>query len=106
MFKASPTIQLIRERMLALRSLPVMAVLSLVLLFAQAEQLGHTHEADLQAQFDCEICLKLGSLEDAAIADAPSMGFVVSSQSYDALNQNLFTSVPPSATARSPPSYT
>lgn len=95
----------IRKQMTALRSLPLMAVLSLLLLFAQAVEHGHSHE-NLQAQFDCEICLKVGSLEDAVIAEAPSLSLPKTHQTFPILIQNQISSVRAVATARGPPSYT
>ena len=96
----------IRKQMTALRSLPLMAVLSLFLLFAQAVEHGHSHEADLQAQFDCEICLKIGSLEDIAVAEAPNLSFSSTHQTFSILIQNQTSSELVSASARGPPSYT
>ena len=96
----------ILKQMTALKSLPLMAVLSLFLLFAQAVEHGHSHEADLQAQFDCEICLKIGSLEDIAVAEATNLSFLSTHQTFPILIQNQISSEPISASARSPPSYT
>jgi hypothetical protein len=96
----------IRKQMTALRSLPLMAMLSLFLLFAQAVEHGHSHEADLQAQFDCEICLKIGSLEDVVLAEAPSLHFSSTPQTFPILIQNQTSSELVSASARGPPSYT
>lgn len=95
----------IRKQMTALRSLPLMAVLSLFLLFAQAVEHGHSHE-DLQAQFDCEICLKVGSLDDVVVADAPSLSLPKTHQTFPILIQNHTSSERAVATARGPPSYT
>ena len=82
-----------------------MAVLSLFLLFAQAVEHGHSHEADLQAQLDCEICLKIGTLEDIAVAEAASLGFPSTHQTFSILIQNQISSELVSASARGPPSY-
>jgi hypothetical protein len=95
-----------RKQMTALRSLPLMAVLSLFLLFAQAVEKGHSHEADLQAQFDCEICLKIGSLDDIVVADAPNLSLPTPHQSFSILIQNQISSELVSTYARGPPSYT
>ena len=96
----------IRKQMTALRSLPLMAVLSLFLLFAQAVEHGHSHEVDLQAQFDCEICLKIGSLDDVVLAEVPSLHFSSTPQTFSILIQNQISSELVSASARGPPSYT
>jgi hypothetical protein len=95
----------IRDQMKVLRSLPLMAVLSLFLLFAQAVEHGHSHEGDLRAQFDCEICLKIGSLEDIAVAEAPNLGFPSAHHTFSILIQNQISSELVSASARGPPSY-
>ena len=96
----------IRKQMMALRSLPLMAVLSLFLLFAQTVEKGHSHEADLQAQFDCEICLKIGSLDDITLADAPNLSLPTTQQTFPTLVQSQTSSELVSASARGPPSYT
>ena len=93
----------ISRRMTALKSLPLMALLSFMLLFAQAVEHGHSHDADLQSQFDCEICLKVGSLDDLAIADAPSFDLPTGSQVFTALITNPVSSKPARTTARAPP---
>ena len=49
-------------------SLAAAWLFSAVLLFAQAVDLSHNHEGNLQAQFDCDICLVTGSLSDALAA--------------------------------------
>jgi hypothetical protein len=95
----------IRNQMTALKSLPLMAVLSLFLLFAQAVEHGHSHEGDLRAQFDCEICLKIGSLEDIAVAEALNLGFPSAHHTFSILIQNQISSELVSASARGPPSY-
>jgi hypothetical protein len=95
-----------RSRMTALRTLPLMAVLSVFLLFAQAVEHGHSHDADLQAQFDCEICLKIGSLDNIAVAEAPQLIAPATGQQFSILIQNQISSDVLSATARAPPSYT
>jgi len=95
----------IRIQMTALRSLPLMVLLSLFLLFAQAVEYGHSHEVDLQAQFDCEICLKMSSLEDIAVAEAPNLGVPSTHYTFSILIQNQISSELVSASARGPPSY-
>ena len=95
----------IHRQMTALKSLPLMAVLSLMLLFAQAVEHGHSHDADLQSQFDCEICLKVGSLDAIAVAQTPTLGTPAATQAYAPPIQNFSSSKPASATARAPPAY-
>jgi uncharacterized membrane protein len=92
-------------QMVALRSPPLMAVLSLFLLFAQTVEKRHSHEADLQLQFDCEICLKGGSLDDIIVADAPNLSLPTTHQTFPILSQNQIFFKPARAFARGPPSY-
>ncbi len=95
-----------RRQMVALRSLPLMAVLGLFLLFAQVVEQSHSHEADIQAQFDCEICHKIGSLDDIAVSQAPELDLPLTPQTYSILTQNQISPEPTTANARGPPSYT
>ena len=46
------------------RSLPLTAVVCLLLLFVQGAALSHTHDDDQQVRYDCDICLKIGSSTD------------------------------------------
>ena len=46
------------------RSLPLTAVICLLLLFVQGAALAHSHENDPQVRYDCDICLKIGSSTD------------------------------------------
>lgn len=98
-------VQRLRKQMTAIRALPLMAVLSLFLLFAQAVEHGHSHD-NLQAQYDCEVCLKIGSLEDAVVADAPSLDFPSTSQVFSILTENQTSFELTTPAARGPPSYT
>ena len=50
------------------RSLPLAAVVCLLLLFLQSAALSHSHDNDLHVRFDCDICLKIGSSTDVAAA--------------------------------------
>lgn len=96
----------IHKQITALRSLPLMVALSLFLLFSQVLAPGHSHEADLLAQFECEICLKIGSLEDIAVAEASSLSLSTGNQIFSILSQNQISSETVKAAARSPPSFT
>ena len=96
----------IHKQITALRSLPLMVALSLFLLFSQVLATGHSHEAALLAQFDCEICLKIGSLENIAVAKASSLSFSTGDQIFSILIQNQISSETIKASARGPPSYT
>ena len=96
----------IYKQITAPRSLPLLVALSLFLLFSQVLETGHSHESDLLAQFDCEICLKIGSLEDIAVAEASSLSLSTGNQIFSILSQNQISSETVKAAARSPPSYT
>ena len=50
------------------RSLPLAAVVCLLLLFVQSAALSHSHDNDLQVRYDCDICLKIGTSTDAVAA--------------------------------------
>ena len=50
------------------RSLPLAAVVCVLLLFVQSATLSHSHEDDLRLRYDCDICLKIGSSTDAVTA--------------------------------------
>lgn len=76
---AKPMISLDRSGSKRPLSLAAAWLFSAVLLFAQAVDLSHNHEGDLQAQFDCDICLVTGSLSDALAAG--EIGLEVSSDS-------------------------
>lgn len=93
----------LRKQMKRFRALPFMAVLSLFLLFAQAVEHGHSHEAGPQAQFDCEICLKVGSLDDLLALDAPSFEYSAAKARYTLLLQDPSSTETLRATARAPP---
>lgn len=82
-----------------------MAVLSLFLLFAQAVEQNHSHDDGLQAQYDCEICLKVGSLEDLAVAETASLSQQPTTHTFSDSIESLSSNTPLRATARAPPAY-
>ena len=102
---STDSVHSIHKQMMALKSLSLMAVLSAFLLFAQAVEYGHSHDADLQSQFDCEVCLKVGSLDDVALAKAPSLNQQASVQSYTTFIESHSSTEIIRATARAPPAY-
>ena len=64
-----------------------------VFVFTQTIDLQHSHDGDLSLQADCQICLKLGSQTDIAIAksEAPQVALAVvhfQSNVLDSLIQN------------------
>ena len=69
------TISLDRSGSKRPHSLVAAWLFSAVLLFAQAVDLSHNHAGDLQAQFDCDICLVTGSLSDALAAGEIGLDF-------------------------------
>lgn len=78
-------------------------VLCFLLLFVQSADLTHSHDGDLQQQFDCEICLKVGANEDFI----ESSGMLVNLDS-DASNVTEYKTEAPnffaiSANSRAPP---
>lgn len=85
------------------RSLPVYALLCLLLVFVQGTALVHHHEGDLQRQLHCDICLKVGAV-DHAIAAAE---FYVAVQISRTTFESVATPTPfrqlPAFRARAPP---
>ncbi len=92
--------------MTALKSWPLNAVLCLLLLFSQAVDIGHSHDADLQSTFDCEVCLKIGSVDDVLFSDTASLSTVAAEQIFTLLEKSQTFYFPTTASARAPPSYT
>lgn len=85
------------------RAIPVVALVSLFLLFVQSADLVHSHDGDLQPQYDCEICLKAGSGGDAIVASKTHIDIPTPRQSY--LQIQLSPEFAPllSPNSRSPP---
>ena len=54
------------------RHVALSALLCFLLVFVHGAGLAHTHEGDLQKQFDCDICLKVNSNEDETVNPCPS----------------------------------
>ena len=50
------------------RSLPLTAMVCLLLLFVQGAALSHSHDDDSQARYDCDFCLRIGSSIDVIAA--------------------------------------
>ncbi len=99
-------VQRLNARMTALKSLPLNVALCLFLLFAQAVDFAHGHDADLQSRLDCEICLKVASLDDMVASGSTNLVTLVSGQSFSVLTQSQIFSAPATTAARAPPSYT
>ncbi|MFM1896753.1 MAG: hypothetical protein RLZZ385_1827 [Pseudomonadota bacterium] len=80
-------------------------ITALTLVVSQAAALQHTHEGDLQTQFDCQLCHKLGSSEDGLPSTALVIGHATQLHRYV---QPDFTAQPgpqPAAIARAPPRF-
>lgn len=81
----------------------VRGLVCVVLLFVQSTGLSHSHEGELQAQYDCEICLKSGSIEDILIVGEHSVRFCNNSQKYISIDENRPFTLALTAKSRSPP---
>ena len=66
------------------RSRLLIAVAALVYLLSQSLDLLHSHDGDLNLQADCQICLKLGSQSDAAIAQVAIVPLQTGHSEYQA----------------------
>lgn len=95
-FKVKPAVR-------RLRSASVQLLLCFMLVFAQGAVLVHSHDGDLQRQFDCDICLKVNST-DHGIASSYSFVAVASSAVEFSLPQfSAISFTTPSFQARAPP---
>jgi hypothetical protein len=79
------------------------AVLVLTLLFVQAVSLNHNHSGDLSDRVDCDICLKIGSSDDALVSTSllpvvKALFIAYSSETIEPLRSSTFQ-----ASARAPP---
>ncbi len=75
----------------------------LVFLLSQSLTLLHTHAGDLNKQYDCAICLNLGSGDDAPTLSVSRPDILLTPQEYfDPAEQPAY-SWPISARSRSPP---
>jgi len=93
-------LQLISNNWLAnVYRLPATVALCLLLVIAQSGYLVHSHDGNLQSQFDCEICLKFGSSGDAILDNGPET-FVNSPLTYFS---SILTPVPFLAVYSAPP---
>ncbi len=92
------------SRTVEAKALPVLGILCLLLLFVQSADLIHSHDSDAQNQFECEICLKFGSIEDVLGTDQLNFNSEVDSQKPEAFVTVLPFSSHPTHRARSPPS--
>lgn len=86
-----------------LKTLSLLGLVCLSLLFMQSVDLTHSHNGDVQTRFDCEICLKVGSLEELAIGDDFRQLAVIRTQIFEARLYSLPFLASPSRIARAPP---
>ena len=86
------------------KSLPLSILFCLSILFVQSADLIHTHEGDLQQQFDCEFCLKIGSVEDQITSVQQPMETVPAfRRDYELSNHSPHFLPVPAQVARAPP---
>ncbi|NKB35235.1 MAG: hypothetical protein GKR91_19230 [Pseudomonadales bacterium] len=86
-----------------IHDLSIRALLCFLLVFVQGAGLVHSHEGELQKQFDCDICLKVGSNEDAITSSAQPFNFYVDATIYFEAMENIpFVATVP-ANSRAPP---
>ena len=92
-----------RSACVRLRDFALAWVFSAALLLAQGVDLSHNHEGDLQAQFDCDICLVTGSLSDALSSAEIGVDFPRDTVSFDdgVTSQASYTAI--RRQARAPP---
>lgn len=63
-------------------SLVLVSMLTAFLLLVQSADLIHTHNGDLQAQVDCEICPKFGNDDEVIVDSQTGPGLIAAHQSY------------------------
>ncbi|MSR12596.1 MAG: hypothetical protein EXR84_12515 [Gammaproteobacteria bacterium] len=85
------------------RLIPVRLLLCFFLVFAQSATLLHSHDGDLQRQFDCDICLKVNSSDHAIASSSFDFDLARSAVSYVAPQYHIATPVLPAFRARAPP---
>ena len=78
-------------------------VLIALILFAQTVELVHSHGGTLEPQFDCEICLKLGSHFKAAIGSSFEFDLVSFSPEILPTEAPGFSHTSTPVSARGPP---
>lgn len=85
------------------RNLSIQALLCFMLVFVQGASLIHSHDGDLQNQIDCDICLKVGSIEGVLTSSGKGLDYNSGSISYNSAPVAIqYAAVVPSK-SRSPP---
>lgn len=77
----------------------------LLFLFAQSTSLLHSHAGDLKKHVDCELCLKVGSGDDALTATHAFEVRVATASQLTFLPAQAASLQPVAAKSRSPPQY-
>ena len=85
------------------RHVALSALLCLLLVFVQGAGLAHTHEGDLQKQFDCDICLKVNSNEDVIASNNQSFDPEIRTTAFPEYAERAHTASAISANSRAPP---
>jgi hypothetical protein len=98
--------QSIINLLVTLKKRRAIALLVLVFLLAhQAIVLQHRHNADFELRSDCDICLKLGSLDSAIPGTAESLPVLKSVHSYLPLIIGHLAKTAPETRSRAPPQF-
>ena len=79
------------------------ALLCFLLVFVQGVGLAHTHEGELQQQFDCEICLKANPNEDVIASNNQSFDPEIRTTAFPEYAERAHTASAISANSRAPP---
>jgi len=85
------------------RDVAFSALLCFLLVFVQGAGLAHTHEGDLQKQFDCEICLKPNSNEDVIASDSQPLDLETKTTPLAEYSDRIHSAAAISANSRAPP---
>lgn len=97
------SIQHLLAALLGLKRIALYSLLCLLLLSVQSLELTHNHAGELQAQFDCDICMKLSSLEDLIVSDNFTPLVTAAGEQFETLLQSQLFSATPALKARAPP---
>lgn len=84
----------------------VLLLAALLLVWAQFVALTHTHEGDLAPQFDCELCHKLASGDDAIPVAVTVLALLRAIVQATGMVLHPTTRQVPVAVARAPPCLT
>lgn len=85
------------------REYSIHGLLCFLLVFVQAAGLAHSHEGELQKQFDCGICLKANSNDDAIADSGQSLDFSNNSVTYKEPSERILFIASVPANSRAPP---